>query len=432
MLDWESSNNKFKLQIFKWNSIFLFEYFKKKRKIQNKNLIVKNNMKYNIFKKEIFNFKIKFYFLLYLNKIIRIKNSYHEILQELRLIIKDLLYCSIINIQNHLFLKCIKRKYNVYVDLNIGGGKITVMFFILIDHSWCMGKKNYNFLLFNSILLTLKNSENINQILKLTKTSSFFFNNFFSTIKSPTTSKKKRGYGIFFIKFKKKKSTLYNCLIRKKIKRVLLCQVGYDIPMQDLVEISKILSEFTLTKIQFIFLNSKHIVQKLKIIISLIKSEFKINRKIIMWCASHSLYIFEKSFSKICKLINILSKNFNRCIIFLNSKKRCIILKKIIKNYFKKYRTFPSILTKHFSSNNLKKAIFLISDTILDTCIKIKNLDYILNYDIPIYQYFYYKRISFYEDKKILYLIFFLVYEMFNYQKILKMVFNLKIHVKYL
>nr|UXY87545.1 DEAD (Asp-Glu-Ala-Asp) box polypeptide 54 [Cryptomonas curvata] len=418
MFDYASYDNKFDFDICRWLSIFLFEYLKKKKKN-----IIKNKIFFT--RKGFLKFKIKSYFLLCLKKIIKIKNVYQVMLQELRLIINDLFCYSMINNQNYIILKNIKKRYNLYIDLKIGGGKFIIIFFTFINNSWSVGKKDRNFLLFNSILLTLKNKENSIQIIKMIKKSGFIFNHFVNTKKIFQMPKKDRGYGIFFFYFKKKeKSNLVLKLINKKVRLIVCYQSVYEIVLNDIAKISKMLFKLSKKKIQLIYFKYRDLIDRFqfKFTSFFLRLGLNINRDIIMLCIKYSIHFFEKSFSKISKLIYILNKKQNRCIIFLNSKKRCVLLKNILKKYFKK---FIPIFTEHIYNNKLSREVYLINNNQLNSHIKISNLDYTLNYDIPTKKIIYLKRFEIFETKKNLNLIFFLVYEIYHYKKFLKMIFGL-------
>ena len=435
MFYFKKEHKKSYWNIFRWFSVLTFEYYSKMKNIKMKyNFNIKKKIiKKTLFKKKNLKFNMKSYFLFNLKKSIEINSLHGLIFQELQLIINDLYHYSVINKKKFTVLKNIKNKYSICISLKIGFGRIYVIFFIFIYNFWFIGKKELKITLFKSFfLLTSRIKEYKNQIMKvLVKTKCFF--NLNLTLNCKFGEKiKKRGYGIILLCInKEKKADLIDNLITKKIQHIIIDQSGYINTLNDRISFSNLFSSISKKKIQIIYIKDKNLVEKLKpkYIFFLNRLNIKLIKNINRFCSTYYFHIFEKSLAKISKLIYFLNKKKKSFIVFLNSKKRCTFLRKIIRKYFTKHKNYTFVLIKYISIESLnkfkRKIILIISNKKINIYNRSSNIDCTINYDIPNQIIIYFKIFDIFKNKKCTHFFFFLIYEVVNYLKIQEFVFGI-------
>ena len=212
---------KYKLNIlkpFKWISILLIEYLKKRKKKKSYFRYINQKSK-NFF----FTLMIKNYSFFQFEKLIKITRNHQLLIQEIRMVIYDLYFQLIIKKNDIKILTAIKDRYNVYIDLKIGKGKIIMMFLIFLDNSWTQRKNFSKIILFNSVLIGSGNKEYVNQIVELNLKINFIFNFYITTRQFFSKIKRSRGYGLFIFHLNSNKSS--NSIresVLKKIKHVFI------------------------------------------------------------------------------------------------------------------------------------------------------------------------------------------------------------------
>lgn len=413
---------KYKLNIlkpFKWISILLIEYLKKKK--INKIYLGYINQKEKKKKSKLI---IKIYSFFKLERLIKITRKHQLLIQEIRMVIYDLYFRSIIKKKDIKILTAIKDRYNVNIHLKIGNGKIIMMLLIFLDNSWTQKKDFSKIMSFNSILLINSgNKEYVKQVLQLNLKINFIFNFFITTRQFSSTIKRSRGYGLFIFHLNSNKN-LNSIIVSilKKIKHIVIDQSELENIKKNINVIKAMLLYFFKKKFQLIYIKSKYGSNTQQIKHNRISINLRI-KKMHRLGSNYSLYVFNKSLSKISKLLYYLEKENRKCVIFLNSKKRCNLLKKIIKKYFKviekfSLETFSKIEEKIILTNNNNE---------MKICNKFSNIKCIINYDVPINIMIYSDRLDCINNRKYIKIFFFLTHELKIYKNFIKALFAINI-----
>jgi archaellin len=99
------------------------------------------------------------------------------------------------------------------------------------------------------------------------------------------------------------------------------------------------------------------------------------------------MFFFKTIFSKIVKLFECLNKKNKNYFIFVNTRKRCLVLNEIIKKYYEKIRFLTLILTRNYSFKQINmysgKIIFIGHNNKFFLENKYHNQANIINYDVP-------------------------------------------------
>nr|UXY88040.1 DEAD (Asp-Glu-Ala-Asp) box polypeptide 54 [Cryptomonas curvata] len=402
------------LKPFKWISILLIEYLKKKKK--NKIFFRYTNQK---FKKKKLRFMIKNYSFFQLEKLIKITRKHQLLIQEIRMVIYDLYFRLIMKKKDIKILTAIKDRYNVYIHLKIGKGKIIMMLLIFLDNSWTQRKNFSKIMLFNSIvLISSGNKEYVNQVLKLNLKINFIFNFFITTRQFFSTIKKSRGYGLFiFYLYNDKNSNSITVSFLKKTKHVIIDQSELENIKKNIIVIKRMLLFFFKKKFQLIYIKSKYASNTQQIKHNCISIDLRLKRMHKLG-SNYSLYVFNKSLSKISKLLYYLEKENRKCVIFLNSKKRCNLLKKIIKKYFKVFEKFSF---QRFSE--IEEQIMLTNNNEMKVGNKFSNIKCTINYDVPNNIMIYSDRLDCIDNRNYKKIFFFLTHEIKIYKNFIRAVF---------
>nr|UXY87057.1 hypothetical protein 1634Bnrm1_p017 [Cryptomonas sp.] len=373
---------------FKWNAIFSFEYFiKKKKKTLPLDYILafckKIKNQYLILEKKLLEISI---FNSLLSETVDKTWNRFTLYQETIFSINDIYSYSKFHKIQLSILKAIKLRFNVYVNLNLGSGKIFLFSIFLLENSW--KKEKYISIIpkCHSIFLSIsKNKEYILQIFELNFKVKLLFN---FVIKSDNTILNPiylRSYCILVNNFN---ATMFHNLL-DDVQYVVIDYSEYDDKIDNIFKIKKLLLKFCNKKFQIVYLKEKTFFEKYRYKPFLLSYNFELKEKgnANFYSTEHFLEIFENSFLKINKLLEYIFKKETNFIIFLKSESKCTLLSKIINKYLKNKRcSFPIYVKinsmKTFNLNRrLAKVILLINDinTIMDT--GFLNFKYIINYE---------------------------------------------------